>query len=170
MINAQALFSRKWLGEVPIFGLGQAGPVVVNDSNFSQVLSTPKAAVDFWSPTCPYCMTYKPVFEEVAATTGDVLMATANVNDAPASAGQYGIGAIPATIFFVNGKEVGRVEGSMSKQDLQAEMARVFGGAPISQTLGPAARTEEPGPFGLLLGALGLAGLAAGAYYLFLKQ
>lgn len=170
MVKAQALFSRKWLGEVPVFGLGQAGPVILNDSNFSQVLSAPKAVVDFWSPTCPYCMTYKPVFEEVAASSPGVLMATANTNETPISAGQYGISSIPATIFFTNGKEVGRVEGSMSKQDLQAEMARVFAaGTPVAGgAMMPAA--ESQGSLGLVLGGLALAGIVAGTVYLVTRR
>jgi thioredoxin len=164
MVKAQALFSRKWLGEQPVFGLGQGGAVAVTDSTFSQVQTAPKAVVDFWVPTCPPCVAYKPIFEDVAASTPGILMATANANDAPMMAGQYSIAATPTTIFFVNGQEVHRVEGGMSKAGLQAEMAKAFGGAMTS------APAQGPGLVPILLGGLALAGLATGAYYLFGKK
>lgn len=169
MVKAQALFSRKWLGEVPVFGLGQAGPVTLTDANFSQALSAPKAVVDFWSPSCPACMIYKPVFEEVAASSGGIFMGMAKGEDAPQAAGQYGIEGIPTTIFFVNGAEVNRVEGAMPKDRLQAEMAKAFGGGvPVSSGApsGYPAPSGGPGVLGIALGGLALAGLAAGALYL----
>ena len=83
------------MGVIPLFGLGQSGPVVVTDSNFAQIQTAPKAVVDFWVPTCPPCVTYKPVFEEVAAEASGVVMATANTNDAPAVSGQI-VGAAEA--------------------------------------------------------------------------
>lgn len=155
------------MGQVPVFGLGQSGTVAVTDSTFAQVQAAPKAVVDFWIPTCPPCVTYKPVFEEVAAQSPGILMATANTNDAPAVSGQYSIAATPTTIFFVNGQEVHRVEGGMSKAGLQAEMAKAFGGAPGGMVQAPA---EGPGAMGIILGGLALAGLAAGAFYLFGKK
>jgi thioredoxin len=164
MVKAQALFSRKWLGEEPVFGLGQGGAVAVTDSTFSQVQAAPKAVVDFWVPTCPPCVAYKPVFEEVATQSPGILMATANTNDAPAASGQYSIAATPTTIFFVNGQEVHRVEGGMSKAGLQAEMAKAFGGA-MAQ-----APAQGPGVLGIVLGGLALAGIVGGAIYLFGKK
>jgi thioredoxin 1 len=170
MVRAQALFSRKWLGEVPVFGLGQSGPVAVTDANFAQVQAAPKAVVDFWIPTCPPCVAYKPVFEEVATQSPGILMATANTNDAPAVSGQYSIAATPTTIFFVNGQEVNRVEGGMSKAGLQAEMAKAFGGGAVAPTPGAPARDGGPGLMGIVLGGMALAGLAAGAFYLLGKK
>jgi thioredoxin-like negative regulator of GroEL len=99
----------------------------VTDATFQQVLDAPLAIVDFWAPSCPYCVQYKPVFEGVAAQMGDrIFMATANTNEAPKSAASYKIQSIPVTIFFVNGKEVFRAEGAMSQDDLLKEIDQVL--------------------------------------------
>lgn len=158
-----------WLGQVPLRRLAGGAPTVLTDATYSQALSAPKAVVDFWSPSCPACMAYKPVFEEVAAQTGsDILMATVNVNDSMQSAGGYQIQGIPATIFLVNGKEVHRVEGGMEKADLQGEIARAFsgGGGAITQS-GVSVPASSGLPLGtILIGGLTLAGLIAAGVYL----
>jgi thioredoxin-like negative regulator of GroEL len=142
----------------------------VTDATFQQVLDAPLAIVDFWAPSCPYCVQYKPVFEGVAAQMGDrIFMATANTNEAPKSAASYKIQSIPVTIFFVNGKEVFRAEGAMSQGDLLKEIDQVLatqeagGGAP------GAGSSESPVPAALnflLMGGLLVGGAYLAAEYL----
>jgi thioredoxin-like negative regulator of GroEL len=99
----------------------------VTDATFGQATGAPLAIVDFWSPSCPYCMQFKPVFEEVAAQMGgQIFMATAHTGEAPQSAAAYRISSIPAVIFLANGKEVHRVEGAMTKADFLNEIDRVL--------------------------------------------
>lgn len=155
------MLQRAWLGQVPL--QHYPGPArrqatarpapqpravlsgtpahlgaALTDANFSQILSAPMAVVDFWSPTCPYCVNYKPIFEDVAAKYGDRLpMVTVNVNDAPQSAGGFNIGGIPATIFLASGKEVHREEGSLSKAELLAAIQKAYGAkAPAAPSSG----------------------------------
>lgn len=160
--------------------LGAGGPAHLTDATFSQALSAPAAVVDFYSPTCPHCVKYKPIFEDVASQVGDkVFMATANVDEAAQSAGKYNISVIPATIFLVNGKEVNRTEGDMSKQDLLDEISKAFGGgAPQQRSQGPVS-SGAPAPImttpsgsvptsSLIVGGVSLAA-AAGVIYLLVK-
>lgn len=139
--------------------LGSASSLT--DATFSQALSAPKAVVDFWSPTCPYCVAYKPVFEEVAAQyAGQIPMFTGNVDEAPASAGSYNIEGIPATIFLVNGKEVHREEGNLSKADLVAAISKAFGGSAAPAPAAGAASKGIP-TWGMIGAGLAAAGIAA---------
>jgi len=138
--------------------LGQAQ--VLTDATLDKALSAPRAVIYFGSPSCPYCVAYKPVFEEVAREqAGKILMASLDANDAKASATKYNIEGIPATIFLVNGQEVGRVEGGLNKEDLQAQISKVFG------TAAPAASAASP--LGLVLGGLVL---VAGGIYLLTRK
>jgi thioredoxin-like negative regulator of GroEL len=140
-------------------GIRLAGPAAtLTDATFERALRAPAAVVDFWSPTCPHCVNYKPVFEDVASTYGDrVLVAAVNVNDAPESSDAYNIQPMPATVFLVNGREVLRVEGEMSKEELARAMTRAFGG--MLGAAGPA----SPGVSLLagVVGGLAVAGLVA---------
>lgn len=147
--------SRAFLGRARLSGT----PLVLTDATFSQALAAPKAVVDFWSPSCPHCVAYKPVFEQVAGQVGsDILMVSANVNDAMQSAVGFKISSIPATIFLVGGKEVNRVEGEMSQADLLSEIARAFGGGSAP---GAAPASFGIGTLALVGGGLAAAGLAA---------
>jgi len=170
---------RAWLGQVPLApddrrlavwrphshvlagGFQLAGPAAtLTDATFEQALRAPAAVVDFWSPTCPHCVNYKPVFEDIADKYGDrVLVAAVDVNDAPRSSDTYNISPMPATVFLVNGREVHRVEGEMSKEELASEMTRAFGG--MLGAAGPA----SPGP-SLMAGLVG--GLAVAGFIAFL--
>lgn len=153
-----------WLGQVAIATLPAprpprlclAGPrlgaiAALNDGSFSRALAAPFAVIDFWSPGCPYCVTYKPVFEEVAALVGDrVFMATAQIEDTPKASQNFTIGPIPSTVFLAQGKEVGRIEGAISKDELLAEISRRTG-----VSVADAAGT----PWGWIAGGLAAAGL-----------
>lgn len=170
-----------WLGQVPLVdrpSLG-AGSQDVSDSGFSQVLSAPKAIVDFWSPGCPHCMQFKPVWESVAAQNGDVLFAAVNVDNNVQNAGVYQVRALPTVVFFQNGKEVHRIEGGPSgAADFQNEIQKAFsGGGTSPQGLTPgSAGALVPASSGrsatsYVVGGVALAGiLGAAAYYLFLKK
>jgi thioredoxin-like negative regulator of GroEL len=132
----------------------------VTDATFQQVLDAPLAVVDFWAPSCPYCVKYKPDFEAVAAQmAGQIFMATANTDEAPRSAAESGISAIPVTIFYRNGQEVHRVDGAMTQQDLLSEISRALS---IAETT--PAPAESAGS--VVVGGIALAGVVAGLAYL----
>lgn len=148
----------------------------VTDATFQKVLEAPLAIVDFWAPTCPHCVVYKPVFEEVAALMGDkIFMVTANTNENQAAAGNAGIDAIPTTIFYSGGEEVRRIDGAMSKADLLNEISvslNVAQGGASSPGSTPAPGQKPAGgavegfP---VAGGIALAAIAAGVAYLALK-
>lgn len=138
------------------FRLGEAE--ALTDGTFSKVLSAPRAIVDFGSPACHYCEDYKPIFDRLADKyVNNLLMASVVVDDSPQLTKTYGIKGLPATIFFVNGKEVDRSEGFMEEGELEAEITRVFG--PITTLSLPPVYTavppvEPPAPSGTPPGPL----------------
>lgn len=147
--------------------------LTVTDANFNEVNAAPMAIVDFWSPSCPHCMAFKPVFEDVANQMGDkILMVEANVNDNMQSAGKFGISAIPAIIFLQNGTEVRRFEGETTKADFLSEISAAFGSGAASgisttptTSVGPSVATGAPGTLQPVLSGLVLAGILAGVGY-----
>lgn len=140
-----------WLGQVPLVdrpSLG-AGSQDVSDSGFSKVLSAPKAIVDFWSPGCPHCMQFKPVWESVAGQNADVLFAAVNTDDNVQNAGAYQVRALPTIVFFQNGKEVHRVEGGFQgASDFQSEIQKAFSGGGTSPQ-----GINHPGASGVMIPA-----------------
>lgn len=135
----------------------------VTDATFDQVLKAPLAIAEFWNPSCPNCMRFKPVFAEVAAQMGDrIFMATALTDENQKSAATYGISGIPTTIFFMNGKEVHRIVGAMSKEDFLGEISTSLN---LSEAAAAGGAPESTGS--VVVGGIALAGVVAGmAYFL----
>jgi len=169
-----------WLGQVPLVdrkSLG-AGAQEISDSGFGQVLAAPKAIVDFWSPGCPHCVSFKPVFEAVAAQTPDILFAAVNVDDYQQNAAVYQVSGLPTVVFFQNGKEVNRIAGGMEQAGFLNEISKAFSGGGtspqgIARPAGAVIQASSPSGGSSLpyvLGGAALAGLLGyGAYY-FLKK
>ncbi|HZE70324.1 MAG TPA: thioredoxin [Pyrinomonadaceae bacterium] len=93
----------------------------VNDGSFEQeVLKSGKPVlVDFWAEWCAPCRMLTPTVEAVAQQFSETAtVVKLNVDDNPATAGQYGIKGIPTLILFREGKEVERVVGATSKESI----------------------------------------------------
>jgi thiol-disulfide isomerase/thioredoxin len=162
-----------WLGMVPLVdrpSLG-AGAQDLSDAAFSQVLSAPKAIVDFWSPGCPHCMQFKPIFEAVASQYPDILFAAVNVDNYQQNAAIYQISGLPTVVFYQNGKEVDRmVGGAGSAAEFQAEIAKAFsGGGSSPQGLTPAGvsipASSAPSTLSTVVGATALVGVLGAVSY-----
>lgn len=102
-----------------------AKPVVVDDSNFEQVVlksSTP-VLVDFWAPWCRPCLMVAPVVEELAEEYGSKMaFAKINVDQNIKTATQYGVMTIPNLIIFKNGKPSAQVVGYKPKKELKKDL------------------------------------------------
>lgn len=153
-----------WLGKVPLVdrpSLG-AGAKEIGDADFSQVLSVPKAIVDFWSPGCPHCMQFKPIFEAVAGQYPDILFAAVNVDNYQQNAATYQISGLPTVVFFQNGQQVDRmVGGAGSAGEFQAAIAKAFSGGGA----GIPVPASTPSTLSTIVGATALVGVLGAVSY-----
>jgi thioredoxin 1 len=91
----------------------------------SLVSSKNLVAPNFWAPWCPYCRTFKPVFETVALEYPEIRFVKVNVDELPDVASRSGILAIPVVKFFCEDKEVGEAVESASKKSFKAEVEKI---------------------------------------------
>lgn len=111
---------------------------VMTDVDQGLIGTVQAAVVDFSMNGCAPCIQYRPVFDEVASQFGrDLLMASVNIDDSPIIAAQYGIRATPTTLFLSTGMEVNRIEGKMTREELIAQIASIFGISPSTQAQAP---------------------------------
>ncbi len=95
--------------------------IILNDSNFNQEIANSKgvALVDFWAEWCGPCKMLAPVIEEIAKEfEGKAKICKLNVDESQKVASEFKIMAIPTIILFKDGKQVDRLVGLQSKQNL----------------------------------------------------
>jgi len=96
--------------------------VQLTDSAFeAEVLkSAVPVLVDFWASWCAPCKAISPVVDALAEEyDGKVKVCKVNVDDNPATPGQYGVRGIPTLILFKDGQIVDQVVGAVPKNQLE---------------------------------------------------
>jgi len=94
----------------------------INSSNFKQKISEGKSVVDFWAEWCGPCKILAPTFEELSNEVKDINFYKLNVDESSDIAAQNEVQGIPTLIVFENGKEIRRIVGVKSKEDLKKEI------------------------------------------------
>jgi thioredoxin 1 len=93
----------------------------VTDATFAAEVLEAKVPVlvDFWAPWCGPCRMMSPVVDTLAEELGDrARVVKVNVDDAPATAVQFGITSIPSFAVLHGGKVQQRFAGVVSKDRL----------------------------------------------------
>ena len=103
-------------------------PVHLTDTNFqAEVLeSEVPVLVDMWAPWCQPCIAMKPTLRQIASElTGKVKVAELNIEENPFIKHKYDVDKYPMLLIFLDGKEVERLVGLKSKEELN-EVMRVY--------------------------------------------
>lgn len=78
--------------------------------------------VDFWASWCGPCRMLAPIFEELSKEVKNVNFFKLNVDENSDVAQQYEVQGIPTLILFQNGKEIKRIVGVKSKEELKQDL------------------------------------------------
>ena len=91
----------------------------VSDADFDTTVAEGVVLVDMWAPWCAPCMMQGPILEKVADVLGDkAKIAKLNVDEGQASAGRFGVQAIPTLLILKDGVEYRRFVGVQGEETL----------------------------------------------------
>lgn len=92
----------------------------IKNSDFTDVLNSKLAVVDFSAVWCGPCQMFAPIMEELSdEMDGEVDFFSADVDENRDLAYQFDIQSIPAIVVFANGEEVTRTVGFQPKEELK---------------------------------------------------
>jgi len=75
--------------------------------------------VDFWAPWCDPCRAVAAILDEIAVShVGYIHVVGVDVDGYAEAAARLGVQGLPTVIVFVNGQEVARLSGSVSRSAL----------------------------------------------------
>lgn len=88
----------------------------------SEVLrSAEPTLVEFRAPWCGHCRRLEPVLEELSNAGQRIV--TVNVDTAPRTTQQYGVGSIPALFWFKGGEHGQALAGPGGRAEIEAWLA-----------------------------------------------
>ena len=105
----------------------QNQPLVITDGTLEKIITTNKRVViDFWAAWCGPCRQIAPLVEALAAERVDVLFSKLDVDQNKGSSARFRVSGIPTLLFFVDGREAGRVVGAVGRSQLEKALQQYF--------------------------------------------
>ena len=95
----------------------------LSDDSFKAFIAENQVAViDLWAPWCGPCKMIAPIVEELAGEMEDVAFAKLNIDEAKATAQEFGVMSIPTLLVLKEGQEVGRIVGALPKERIKQQI------------------------------------------------
>lgn len=99
--------------------------VKLSESNFEKETKSGLYLVDFYADWCRPCKMMKPVLEEVAGEfKKDITVASVNTDHNKTLSQKFGISGIPCLVVMKDGKEIDRIIGYHSKEQLLQKLSK----------------------------------------------
>ena len=95
--------------------------IQLDQKDFQEVVENNKnVIIDFYAEWCGPCQTLLPTVHKLAEEfEGDITIKKVNVDQNQELAAAYGVRSIPTLVQLTDGKEVGRIVGLVTENDLR---------------------------------------------------
>jgi thioredoxin len=83
--------------------------------------------MEYYSPMCAYCKTLDPILDQLASEyAGQIKVGKMNIDQNALTASQYDIMSTPTMILFKNGKQINKLLGAVSKEEIEKHLRYVL--------------------------------------------
>jgi thioredoxin 1 len=98
--------------------------IQLDQKDFQKTIDNSKnVLIDFYADWCGPCQTLLPTIHKLAEEfEGDVTIKKVNVDQNQELASKFGVRSIPTLVQLTDGKEVGRIVGLVSENDLRTKI------------------------------------------------
>lgn len=100
--------------------------VELKDNEWKAFSNAPYAIIDCYGDQCSACVMLAPVFDAAADELSGIAFGRINISQYPSIAEEYNIDAMPTLLYYRGGKLVNTVTGSMERDELLAEIAKLL--------------------------------------------
>ena len=95
----------------------------ISEKQFQNKINDKFVVADFFAEWCMPCLMMSPIIEELAKKfKGKMEFVKVNVDDNSSLANKLGIMSIPTLIIFKEGKEIERLTGAISSEQLEEKL------------------------------------------------
>ena len=94
----------------------------ISENGFEKKVEKGFAVIDFWASWCMPCLIMSPVIEEMAGKFPKIKFLKVNVDENSKLSEKFNIMSIPTLIIFKEGKETGRIIGSLQAEQLEEKL------------------------------------------------
>ena len=102
--------------------------VEITSQEFNEIINNSHklVVVDFFADWCMPCLMIAPVIEELAEKIKEVKFVRINVDDNRKLSSKYEIRSIPCLVIFKDGKEIGRIIGNRTGEDIEEKIRKLL--------------------------------------------
>ena len=105
----------------------QTTPLDVTDGTFAELVERSPVLVllAFWSPYCMHCQTFDPVLRALTPEASQqVRVARLNLDENRVTGTRYGVNATPTVLMLDRGREIDRMQGALTADQLRYRLHR----------------------------------------------
>lgn len=97
-----------------------------NYENYNELIKEGFSIVDFFTNTCGPCKVFAKILESISLDLPFINIIKVNLSDYPAFGKKLNIDAVPTVLFVKDGKEVERVVGLMSADEVTEKIGQYY--------------------------------------------
>lgn len=97
-----------------------------SNDGWKDFIQTEYSIIDCYGDNCVACVVLEPIYDAIADEMAEIAFGRVNITHYPEIADTYGIDSMPTLLYLRNGQLVHKSIGSMEKEEVLANIAKML--------------------------------------------